>query len=115
MVCSRSIKRMKIRRGFILVSDSNTTTVYVIYYLQVSFAENEKLVNIVEFDDDLDSKKTRECYWEIFARDRARFKDRVEQAAAVLNPILESEHRDRVYNGRQTEARSELSMDSPAE
>jgi len=67
----------------------------------VHFPDDDDLVLVFEFDDDLESKEIRSCYWEIFARDRARFKDIIEQASVILNPILEPSHRAKVYSRLQ--------------
>jgi hypothetical protein len=65
---------------------------------QVHFPDDDgDLVKVVEFDDDVESQKMRECYWEIFARDRARFRDRIQQSEEILNAILEPKHREKVY------------------
>jgi hypothetical protein len=41
---------------------------------------------LVHYIDDVDSIK--KPHWEMFARDRARFNDRIEQLQRILNPIL---------------------------
>lgn len=56
---------------------------------------------VVEFEDDIESKESRLCYWEIFARDRARFKDRIKQIEPILSSVLDKSHRERVYASRQ--------------
>jgi len=65
---------------------------------QVHFPDDDdELVKVVEFDDDVESQKGRECYWEIFARDRARFKDRIQQSEELLNAVLNPSHREKVF------------------
>jgi hypothetical protein len=68
-----------------------------LFSLQVHFADDAHLVKVVEFEDDLESQEMRECYWEVFARDRARFRDRIQQAAEILNPVLDPSHRKKVF------------------
>jgi len=75
----------------------NRRMIWFLFVFQVHFPDDAHLVIVIEFDDDTESKETRTCYWEIFARDRARFKDRIEQASTILNPILEKAHRDQIY------------------
>lgn len=50
----------------------------------------------MEFEDDAESQDMRECYWEIFARDRARFKDRIQQTEEVINRVLSPAHREKI-------------------
>jgi hypothetical protein len=42
-------------------------------------------VTVFVFQDDCDDRKP---YWELFARDRARFRDRIQQIGETLKPIL---------------------------
>lgn len=39
-------------------------------------------------------------YWQTFARDNERFKNRVKSLAAILDPILQKSHREKVYSER---------------
>lgn len=42
-------------------------------------------------------KSARKKFWEFFAIDRMRFKNRINVTACVINPILNCEHRYKVY------------------
>lgn len=44
--------------------------------------------------------KARKGKWEIFARDRARFKRRVAQISKIIRPVLDHVHRQFVYTER---------------
>ncbi|CAL8136003.1 unnamed protein product [Orchesella dallaii] len=68
----------------------------------VSFDE-EKLVSVIEFEDNAESRRARETYWEVFARDRARFQDRILRTGDIIEPILSVSHRARVYSSRLAE------------
>ena len=39
----------------------------------------------------------RQRYWETFATDRGRFKDKINQYNIVLSPVLSLIHRERVF------------------
>lgn len=39
-------------------------------------------------------------YWQQFARDHERFKKRTQNLEKILNPILLTEHRDKIYYER---------------
>jgi len=67
--------------------------------LQVRF-NDEHLFSVFEFEDDEDSKQTRRLYWEFYAIDRARFKDRVSIIEATIGHIFQKSHRDKVYFDR---------------
>lgn len=45
-------------------------------------------------------RAARKGQWEMYARDRERFRLRVQRAAVLLNPILEREHRQKIYEKR---------------
>uniref|UniRef100_W8BX39 Protein DP71L n=1 Tax=Ceratitis capitata TaxID=7213 RepID=W8BX39_CERCA len=45
-------------------------------------------------------KSARKGQWENFARDRDRFRRRIENTSKYLNPILTPEHRSFIYNSR---------------
>jgi len=62
--------------------------------------DEDHLVEVIEFPDDEESKEMRKPYWDVFARDRCRFKDRINQAEDSLKLVLLSEHRQKVYNQR---------------
>ena len=66
---------------------------------RVHFNE-DKLVEIILIPGDTESVSVRKCYWEVFARDRARFKDRINLLEHKLSTILEPEHRERIYKNR---------------
>jgi len=66
---------------------------------KVHFNE-DNLVEVIEFPDDEESEEMRKCYWEVFARDRSRFKDRIDRAESNLKLVLLSDHRQKVYNQR---------------
>ncbi|ODM97184.1 hypothetical protein Ocin01_09503 [Orchesella cincta] len=66
---------------------------------KVSFDE-ENLVSVIEFEDDAESRRARETYWEVFARDRARFQDRIFRTGDILEPILLGAHRTKVFSCR---------------
>ena len=55
-----------------------------IYYLLDE--EKEEIINY------------RKKYWELFAIDRSRFKDRVNRMEKIIGPILKKEHRVLVMN-----------------
>lgn len=42
-------------------------------------------------------RAARKGHWEAYARDRDRFKRRVEGLEHILNPVLDSDHRERIY------------------
>jgi len=62
--------------------------------------DEDHLAVVTEFPDDEESVNMRKCYWEIFAIDRCRFKDRIQEAEATLKLILLPDHRQRIYNQR---------------
>ncbi|KAM7342602.1 protein phosphatase 1 regulatory subunit 15 [Cochliomyia hominivorax] len=45
-------------------------------------------------------RAARKGEWEMYARDRERFKWRIQRTALTLNPILEREHRQKIYEKR---------------
>lgn len=45
-------------------------------------------------------RAARKGEWEMYARDRERFKLRIQRAALTLNPILDREHRQKIYEKR---------------
>lgn len=45
-------------------------------------------------------RAARKGNWEMYARDRERFKMRIDRTAHVLNRILEPEHRQKIYEQR---------------
>ena len=60
--------------------------------------DDENLTQITIFTDDEVSVDMRKCYWEIYARDRYRFKERISRIEPDLNKIFQENHRDRMYN-----------------
>ena len=60
--------------------------------------DDDRLTRITLFTDDEVSADMRKCYWEIYARDRYRFKDRISRIEQDLNKIFKKNHRDRIYN-----------------
>lgn len=57
---------------------------------------------ILEDDDNI--KEYRKPYWEVIARDRIRFKERIKCHKQTLDPILKKDHRNivMVRNGLGT-------------
>lgn len=45
-------------------------------------------------------RKAREKHWEIFALDDFRFKVRIQRTARVLDKILDSDHRQKIFKER---------------
>lgn len=45
-------------------------------------------------------RAARKGEWEMYARDRERFKLRIQRTALTLNPILQREHRQKIYEKR---------------
>ncbi|CAL8113435.1 unnamed protein product [Orchesella dallaii] len=60
----------------------------------------QNLAEIIEFEDDIESKNARKLYWETVAADRFRFKDRIQRLEEILSPVLSSKHRNVVYTHR---------------
>lgn len=79
--------------------------------LKVTFNETS-LEERIEFEDDDESKHGRKLYWEFFAVDRCRFKDRIERLERVISPVLASSHRNVVYSHRIKKSSSESSLSS---
>lgn len=44
----------------------------------------------------------RKSHWEIYARDRERFKFRIQKVETILISILKKEHRHKIYKKRFT-------------
>lgn len=75
--------------------------------------KDDKLEELIEFEDDDESKAGRKCYWEFMAVDRFRFRDRIFKLENLLSPILEKSHRNMVYHRSRTSLSTSLS--SPTE
>lgn len=45
-------------------------------------------------------RAARKGHWENYVRDRSRFGNRIERVSSILNPILDSKHREKIYNLR---------------
>jgi Phosphatase-1 catalytic subunit binding region len=42
-------------------------------------------------------RMARKKYWEFFAIDRVRFYHRIQETAEIINPVLDCNHRLRIY------------------
>lgn len=65
----------------------------------VSFNENNNKVYLL-IKWNYAYKNARKRYWECFATDRLRFARRIHLTAKIINPVLEINHRYRVYKER---------------
>ncbi|CAD7092854.1 unnamed protein product [Hermetia illucens] len=45
-------------------------------------------------------RSARRGHWENFARDRDRFKKRISNLANIINPVLDTQHREKIYGSR---------------
>ncbi|CAD7078461.1 unnamed protein product [Hermetia illucens] len=45
-------------------------------------------------------RAARKGHWENFARDRDRFKKRISNLANIINPVLDTQHREKIYGSR---------------
>lgn len=52
----------------------------------------------IEFYFNEDNNDHRKGKWEEAARDRDRFKRRIQSLADIIDPILRTQHRNRIYN-----------------
>ena len=57
-------------------------------------------VQLIIFTDDKESVNLRKGFWEIIARDRYRFRDRICQTEECLAAVLTTAHRAHIYNHR---------------
>lgn len=57
---------------------------------------NEDL-NQIQFTSKHDAH-SRGIHWEIVAADRSRFQQRIFKMAYIINPILEINHRNKIYD-----------------
>lgn len=70
---------------------------------KVRFAEGESLTRVhpmIAWDYAL--RAARVGPWETIARDSVRFKNRISRTASVLDPVLQSSHRENIYKERFT-------------
>lgn len=67
----------------------------------VSFRDHS-LEEIIEFEDDLESKNARKLFWEFMAVDRFRFKDRIERMEPLISPVLCTTHRHGIFTDRMS-------------
>jgi len=74
-------------------STSSSEEEAVVKPRKVQFKEDAALVHILEFEDDEESRQNRMLYWEFFAADRCRFKDRIHRTQEALGDIFSPEHR----------------------
>lgn len=63
---------------------------------KVSFVEDDGLVTVHDIGESYDRKGP----WEEFARDRCRFKRRIEELSLVIVPVLDPDHRRKIYEQR---------------
>lgn len=49
---------------------------------------------------DFAHRQARKGHWEEVGRDRVRFRDRVRRAEIQLGAVLDSQHREKVFNQR---------------
>jgi len=84
---------------------------------KVQFKDDATLVHILEFEDDEESRQNRMLYWEFFAADRCRFKDRIHRTQEVLEDIFNPEHRRKMklYQEQQQCPLIEGGLDSKKE
>lgn len=66
---------------------------------KVTFNENKNKVKVM-VTWRLAAKLARKKFWEFFAIDRIRFKTRVEKIGVVIEPILDYNHRKKIYGER---------------
>ena len=72
-------------------------------FLKVNFPSSSRLVRVhpmVTWSHAY--RAARKGPWERLGRDADRFRERVKTTAAILEPILQKEHRDRVWRRLQT-------------
>jgi len=96
--------KKKVREIIFNLSGINTVILIlsVIFFSvvqQVRFNDDQR-IKVFEFEDDEESNQTRRLYWEFFAVDRARFKDRVGLIKSSIGHIFHKNHRDKVYFDR---------------
>ena len=62
----------------------------------VRFNDSVKVFVLDDFYEDY--VYYRKKFWEYYAVDRIRFKDRIKLLENILNPVLENTHRCKMYN-----------------
>jgi len=77
----------------------------------VSFKDHS-LEEVIEFEDDVESKNARKLFWEFMAVDRFRFKDRIQRVEPLLSSVLSATHRRGIYAHRML-TQSSLQMSTP--
>lgn len=71
----------------------------MISFKKVTFNEkNNKIHHMITWS--FAYRNARKSDWQILALDGYRFKNRINIISKNLDPILENEHRDRIYNER---------------
>jgi Phosphatase-1 catalytic subunit binding region len=63
--------------------------------MNVTFSDSVKVHHMVAWS--FAYKNARKMYWELFALDNMRFQRRIQQVSYILNPILQNEHRCKMY------------------
>ena len=58
------------------------------------------LVQTIIYTDDDESANLRKAFWEIIARDRQRFRDRISETEECLASVLRTTHRVQIFNQR---------------
>lgn len=62
--------------------------------------DEKNLTVVINFTDSEENVEQRKCYWEFFARDRYRFRDRIGGVEEILSKVLASDHRQYIFNQR---------------
>lgn len=66
--------------------------------VHVHFAEI--IYQVIVFEDSLEAVDSRSKYWEYQAVNRDRFKNRIKKLENQLLPILDQDHRTKIYEQR---------------
>jgi hypothetical protein len=67
-----------------------------VFIHQVAFVETTPQIIVLQ-NDDLEYEDYRRPYWEMFARDRDRFRRRIDETAGKIQWVLTPAHREKVY------------------